>query len=91
MQTVYKYSIHIDDIIELSLPVGAEILKADIQHNKLCLWVLIDPNESNNTTRKLCIAGTGHQIDAPKSSLTYINTFFMEDLGLVFHCFEVSE
>ncbi len=44
MKRVYKYELKVDDVTELQLPSGAEILTVQVQYGIPCLWALIDPN-----------------------------------------------
>ena len=83
---VYKYPIKIDDIVELELPAGAEILHVEAQNDKLCLWALVDP-EKPTLYRRIRIAGTGHTIK--ENIIRYINTFTLYEKALWFHVFEI--
>ncbi len=83
-QTVYKYSLRIDDEQMVLLPEQARILAVQVQNGRPCLWALVDtalPAEP----RKILIRGTGH--DAAGVG-RYISTFQMQGGALVFHAFE---
>ena len=83
---VYKYPIKIDDIVELELPAGAEILHVESQNDNLFLWALVDP-EKPTLHRRIRIAGTGHTIK--ENIIRYINTFTLYEKALWFHVFEI--
>lgn len=85
MKTIWKYSIPIEDDIEIEMPHGAEILCVQMQGGEPRLWVLIDP-EGLMTTRRFRLAGTGHPIE--EIGLKYIGSFQMLNGRLVYHLFE---
>lgn len=86
MKVVYKYPL-LFPINGIAMPVGAELLKVDMQHGELMLWALVDP-DAPKETRIVGVAGTGHPIEQP--IVRHINTFFMHDGDFVFHAFEVQ-
>jgi hypothetical protein len=85
---VYKYELPMGDYAELELPINAEILTAQLQHNSLFIWAKVEP-DAPTTRRKLRIAGTGHEL--AEDNLRYISTFFPYGGNLVFHVFEIEE
>lgn len=102
---VFKYIENMDDIIEIDLPTGAQILHVNVQddyNRKVCIWALIDESISIVEKRRIRIAGTGHLIDVQnraypdgfistvEEQLKYINTFTMCDRDLWFHTFELK-
>ena len=76
------------DIMRIEMPAGAEILTCQMQNDKPCIWVRVNPNAPKET-RKLRIAGTGHEIE--EENLRYISSFQMNNDVLIFHIFEVLE
>jgi hypothetical protein len=94
MKQVFKYPINCyesaglgarwEPEFTLDMPDGAQILRADMQGERLIVWALVDPN-MRMTTRRFRLAGTGHAIE--QEDLSHISTFF--DGGLVMHLFEV--
>jgi hypothetical protein len=90
MRRVFKWKIPLQDVVEVQLPEGTQILKVEPQglDKNVQLWGLCDP-EMKNEKRKLRIAGTGHPIN--EKNLKHINTFQMVEGQLVFHVFEVME
>ena len=89
MKTIYKYPLEITDTQFVELPLGAEILTAQMQGNQLCLWVLVNPSpDVFKKNRRIEIIGTGNPV--PVGDLKYISTFqqMLVGGGLVFHIFE---
>lgn len=94
MRTVYKYELPNDQSsggiarlteFEMQIPVNADFLHLALQHDKACMWFLVD-DEAERELRKFCIAGTGHAIPTDGDILhrgTYQRGWF------VFHVFEV--
>ena len=78
--TVYKYPLVIADYQNVDLPKGAQILCIKEQHGKICLWALVNPDETETETIKIRCAGTGHTI---KESVEYNET-------IVFHFFKIK-
>lgn len=85
---VFKYELN-KDREELIMPAGAEILSAQGQRDKICLWALVDPSKPPSKKRTFRVVGTGHEIAEPKEALEYIGTGQIFGGGLVFHIFEV--
>ena len=82
MKEIWKYIIRPVD--HISMPEDAEILCVQMQGDKPCIWVLLDPTKEKRT-RLIRSYGTGHPI--PEDPGRYIGTFQMKD-GLIFHTFE---
>lgn len=83
---VFKYALEVTDSQKVNLPVGAEILTAQMQGEVLCLWALVDSNFAHLTSgRVIRIYGTGHPIH---DEGRYVATFQMNGGALIFHVFE---
>lgn len=52
---IYKYPID----SPLKLPLGAEILSANIQREEFFVWALVDPEETEMIERDIRVLGTG--------------------------------
>lgn len=60
MKTVWKFHLNLNDRpTVLELPRGAEVLTVQMQHDRLTLWVLVDP-EQPKESRTFTVHGTGH-------------------------------
>ena len=89
MRKIFKYHVPVIDRFELSLPIGAEILKIDIQDSsmeKSFMWALVNP-EAELEVRKFRLVGTGHPIE--EENLHHISTFKMLGGRLMWHVFEI--
>lgn len=82
---IWKYPIELADFVIIEMPEGAEILTAQMQYGKLCLWALVDCEpELPKLNREIEIIGTGNSIiEAPRR---YIATV-QQDI-FVWHIFE---
>jgi hypothetical protein len=61
MKTIYKYPIEITDEQTVSMPIGAQILSAQMQGTQLCIWVLVEVGNVNCNCR-VRIFGTGNTV-----------------------------
>ena len=85
MKTIYKYELIIEDVQELMLPKGSEILCVQMQGKTPQLWAIVDPHAPKEP-RMIEIYGTGHMLgDEPGE---YIGTFQQYEGQLVWHVFE---
>lgn len=86
MKTVWKYELN-DDLFNgyqiIGMPFDAEILTAQLQNDKLVLWVLVDPARGLEG-RRILVYGTGY--DIYQSNLDFIAVVQAGDL--VLHVFE---
>jgi hypothetical protein len=88
-QTVWKYTLQADDIVELDLPLGAKPLSIQEQNGEPQLWVLVNPNEQVYEKRVFRLSGTGHPIT--NENLQFIGTFQLYGGSFVGHLFEILE
>ena len=95
MRTVWKYALPVqDEIIEVEMPKGAEILHVDTQREQVCLWALVE-SEQEKEIRRFRIHGTGHPLannagTGYNTYDTYVGTSIHLDGMLVWHVFEVK-
>jgi hypothetical protein len=61
MNTIYKYPIEITDEQTVSMPVGAQVLSAQMQGTQLCIWALVEVGNIN-CDRRVRIFGTGNTV-----------------------------
>lgn len=88
MKRIYKYQLQIEGIQQISMPVGAQILKIDTQANVPVIWALVAAGPVEET-RVIETFGTGHEIpDDPKR--TYLGSYQVSVWGNLFvgHVFE---
>lgn len=89
MKKIYKYPLKMQGLQNLQLPEGAEILTVQPQHDQVCLWALVAP-ENEPASRTVWIIGTGHPIEATDHLGRYVATFQLHGGELVFHVFEAK-
>lgn len=59
--TIYKYPLDLVDRQVRSMPIGAEVLTAQVQRNEICLWAIVPPGQPNEE-RIFEIIGTGNPV-----------------------------
>jgi len=87
---IYKYSFPSSSFKhEIYMPLEAEILSFQVQHEVLTIWALVDP-EKGSVPRYFSIFGTGDYVD--KSNVKqYIGTVQVMGGSLVWHLFEMFQ
>jgi hypothetical protein len=61
MKTIYKYLLEITDEQTVSMPMGAQVLSAQMQGIQLCIWALVEVGNVN-CDRRVRIFGTGNTV-----------------------------
>ena len=80
---IYKYPFAVSDMALVKIEGLKEILHLGHQGVQLCLWALVDLDDTSVTKLKLRVFGTDHEI--PRKDLrwlTYIGTVQMGGDGL---------
>lgn len=87
---VFKYPIHpADSRFTVDLPFNAEIIHVGMQRGQLCMWAVVEEDNSPEP-RDFIIVGTGHQIP-DVNPLKHLGSFFTDPDGTyVFHLFECA-
>jgi hypothetical protein len=84
MTTIWKAVLQWEDMQEISVPAGAEMLCAREQNEEIAVWFKCDP-EAKKVPRKIAMCGTGH----PAPDGRYLGTAALRGGKLMFHVFEV--
>lgn len=84
--TIYKYPIEITDIQNVTMPINAEILTAQMQRATLCLWAKVDENNTCMYERTIEVVGTGNLMT--DHDRRYIGTVQLSGGALIYHVFE---
>lgn len=91
MRRVYKYQIGNTDLVNVSMPAGAKLLKAGIQGKNVVVWANVDPTE-RLSMRQFHVSMTGGEV--PDGG-TYFDTVVFHNVpGLgdyVLHIFDLGE
>lgn len=82
---IYKYPLRWPSEQTVSMPVGAQILCAQMQMGVICLWAIVNPGTPTED-RNIRVYGTGIEVDLEGHS--YIGT--VQSGPLVWHVFEVQ-
>ena len=86
MTMIWKYALG-PGCTTLQIPVGGQVLTAQVQGGNVCIWVLVEP-KANTEARTFTVYGTGWELaDNPG---VYVGTGQMVDHGLVWHVFETT-
>ena len=89
MKTIWKFILPpIDDVLSISMPIGAQVLTVQTQQGHPCIWALVEPNNPKED-RRFALAGTGHSIEFSEA-MDYIGTFQIRQGTLVFHLFSYT-
>jgi hypothetical protein len=84
MMQVWKYSLNWGRNVH-SMPQCAQILTAQMQHDSVVMWALVDPSMPKEL-RSFDVYGTGHEMPAHPGN--YVATIQMKGGALVIHVFE---
>lgn len=84
MRKIFKYEVSIGDRQPAPWPSEGEVLSIQMQGEKICAWVAIDPDLADASGYNLHVYGTGHPIE-DRSSLIYLAT--VQDGSFVWHIF----
>lgn len=98
MKTIHKFAVPLDkleDVTELDMPRGADVLSVDNQNDTLCFWAVVDTNERFMQNRRFRVAGTGHPLGGADGAKTgtyqrgrFLGTVQFLNGRLVFHIFD---
>lgn len=81
---IYKYEL--GPITALELPIHAQVLTAQIQHNCLVLWALVNERQPIKESRYFVALNTGVPTEWT-GKLRYVSTATSAN-GIVWHVFE---
>ncbi len=91
MKAIWKYPLKSMEIQMIEMPLGAKILTVQVQHKKVCLWCLVNPNDNAMITkREIHIVGTGHDLDWSGLQTDYIGSYQLQEGRFVGHVFELK-
>lgn len=83
MKTIWKYQLNRVAQAKIDIPIGAQILSAQMQDGIIAVWALVDP-AAPKQPKAFHIFGTGWDIE--ETSLCYVATVQDKD-GFVWHIF----
>lgn len=86
MKRIFKYIMQ-TSTQSFAMPIGAKILQAHNQHDRVVFWAEVDIAQSSEL-RKFTMYGTGHAL--PDDPGKYIGTVLIETDFLVMHLYEIT-
>jgi hypothetical protein len=91
MRVVYSYPVQTGNFT-LELPAGAEVLRASFvpASHEVVMWVAVNTDASSEERRRFILVRNGDPI-GPAKDLRYIDTIFMNAVGIVMHLFEILQ
>lgn len=92
MLTIYKYQLGLAAHQSIEAPIGAKWLDAQMQHNKITLWAIVDP-ELKMVKHHFEIVGTGHPIIFVTNDYMITHNYLatVQHEGFVWHVFYIGE
>jgi len=87
---IWKYSFE-EGSVRFAMPEGSEVLSADVQAGRICIWVMFDVEHKrieNFEEREFVVVPTGLGFKY-KGSLDFINQVQYPN-GEIYHIFEVK-
>lgn len=88
MKTTWKFPLAVqDDLQTFDLPKGSMVLSVAEQHERACLWCLVDNEVTETISVDVRIAGTGHSLDDVGEDWRFIGTVLLMGGSLVLHIF----
>ena len=84
-QTIWKFTLEIQDVQTIRMSIGAEILTVQIQYGKPCLWAVVD-GSALKEPRFIQIYETGQAMIGMSWDRKYIATIQIGQT--VYHVFE---
>ncbi len=89
-KSIWKFKLKTTDRQFITMPVGAEILTVQVQHDEPCIWALVDLDQKMESHRVIEVFGTGHTISRDnKGERKYIGAYQLEGGVFVGHVFEL--
>lgn len=87
MKTIGKFPLRVDDYQTVALPVGSQILTAQVQGDAVCLWAIVDTSTVSKFVCPVWIHGTGQPVGDAATKGRYLATVQLYAGSLVFHVF----
>lgn len=90
MKEIWKFEVG-PRFSDVEMPRDARVLSAQVQHGKLCVWALVNP-ENTKVKRQFLVLGTGHPAGAVETlNLIFVDTVQMDGGAYIFHVFVEPE
>jgi hypothetical protein len=87
VKTIWKFELLVEDFQTVSMPQDSKVLTVQVQQGKVCIWALVDPNDTCKIDCPIWIHGTGHPVTNAAVFGRYVSSVQLDDGALVFHVF----
>lgn len=87
---IFKYPFEVSDYFYIEMPQGASVLTVQTQHEKPCVWAIVDENQLVLENHRFCVFGTGHLMNIDTVEHHYVGTFQLLGGAFVGHLFELE-
>ena len=87
VKSIWKFALKEDDFQTVSMPPQSKVLTAQVQNENVCIWALVDPNDSQRFDYPVWVHGTGHPVVDAAIQGRYVASVQLEGGALVFHVF----
>lgn len=91
MESVWKFTIALGTVTTIEMPEAASFLTTRLRPNEpevIDMWARVSIGD-NLKHRRFAVTGTGHPLPADLSVCVYVGTVFDDQLGLVWHVWEL--
>lgn len=90
---IYKYELKMTGLNQIKIPAGANVFSVGLDPaDRLCIWALVDPEETKEDVREFMVAGTGWDLQDELSkhlSANFLGT--VRQQPYMWHVWEVFE
>jgi len=87
MKAIWKYQIPLKTSFEIQMPLNSDILHLQMQNDKPCLWVKVNPYEKETELHHFVFITTGLK-EEEENLKNYLGTIMFSNL--VYHLFEIK-
>lgn len=87
-QTIWSYTLTVDDATLLVVPEGARVLSVGQEQGNIRMWMLVDKDQPVKVDRTFLAVGTGFELPVNRRT-DYLGTVPGLTDGLVCHIFEL--
>lgn len=93
-QSIWKFTLEVEDYQKILMPKGARILSVQTQNNKPCIWAICNTETDEKEEHEFEIYGTGNPFYEGHhfgKGFRFIGTFQLMNGAFVGHLFELEE
>lgn len=89
-RVVWKFILDTQSLMQIiEMPIGSEVLTAQVQQGKSVLWALVNPRETAKVPRNFMIVETGQSISrSVECTYKHISTLQFNEGNYILHVFE---